>query len=84
MSALPELPEQQILHTQTPDSHWYGYVSGYTKNQMREYGDARAAHARKAALEEAAKALDSLIQKAHFDQEAIAIALAQAIIKGIK
>ncbi|MBK5203833.1 MAG: hypothetical protein JJD98_00040 [Polaromonas sp.] len=32
----------------------------YTLDQIQEYGDARAAHARKVALEEAAKACDSL------------------------
>lgn len=55
MSALPELPKPAVeLH----GKHRNGSPSAesmrlYTAEQMREYGDARAAHARKQALEEA-------------------------------
>jgi hypothetical protein len=53
MSALPELPETthyKHFDTQTR--------AAYTANQMREYGDARAAHARQQAMEEAVEQAD--------------------------
>ncbi len=52
MSALPEFPNTNYFKAFSQ-----GVSLAYTANQMLEYGDARAAHARKQALEEAAKAI---------------------------
>lgn len=53
MSALPELPEP---YTQLSNYPFDGTQQAiFIDEQMREYGDARAAHARKQALEKAAK-----------------------------
>jgi len=35
---LPKLPEKATIHTQYPDSHWYGDVLGYGEYQMLAYG----------------------------------------------
>lgn len=53
--SLPPLPEPNILYTTTNRDGDAMRIIGYPADQMREYGDARAAHARRTALEEAAK-----------------------------
>lgn len=53
--SLPPLPVPSRMRRES-NGYKSVVVQAYHANQMREYGDARAAHARKQALEEAAKA----------------------------
>lgn len=57
MSALPELPEPIIPASKLVESECGSLGPLFGAEQMREYGDAMAAHARKAALEETARTL---------------------------
>lgn len=73
MSALPELPipSPKVLHVQLPDHYWYGQVKGYSAEQMRNYGDARAAHARQQALAECVSELRGMKANNKTSQSAI-------------
>lgn len=61
MSNLPELPRLRELSDIQNCPIGASYVLGYEAKDLRKYGDARAAHARQQALEEAAKVCETQI-----------------------
>lgn len=62
--SLPPLPESLVMVEASCDEYGprklFASDDYYTVEQMQAYGDARAAHARKVALEEAANACEEL------------------------
>jgi hypothetical protein len=63
---LPPLPKLSLLCRFMPDDYRYGDVLGFTADQMRAYGDARAAAAVLAERERCAKIAEQVtIQGQH-------------------